>query len=380
MKYILLLLVCCHFIVATRAQTATSPDANEPILNEVEVDSAAKFAGGQIMLYSIINEHIQFPQEALNQGTNGRIITSLIIEKNGTISDRQILRGTEGPLTEEALRLLELIPDTWNPAMKNGKPVRYRYILPISFHIDEKPRTIERDSLSEANALMAREKLFAISHNSIYHEDAGDSIFSARQVDDVAMYPGGRDKMFGFLVLNLKQPRDVLNLPIQDSVLGCFVVEKDGNITEPITIQGTSNYCQAEVIRVISLMPKWQPATKDGQAVRMEYILPINFGIARKREDITVRKAAVQAQVRYDATETQDYEKAMELTAEGKHDEAMLLLNWITRSDPRNTKLLMEKGKVYLKMGKYRLACSDFKAAEKYGSTEAAEVIDKYCK
>ena len=56
-----------------------------------------------------------------------------------------------------------------------------------------------------------------------------------------------------------------------------FVVETDGTITGTEVLRGIGGGCDEEALRVVSAMPKWTPAMKDGKAVRVQYTVPFTF-------------------------------------------------------------------------------------------------------
>ncbi len=90
-------------------------------------------------------------------------------------------------------------------------------------------------------------------------------------------YPGGMGEMMGFVSKNLQYPAEAKEAGVQGAVVVQFVVDKTGKITSPKVLKGLSPECDAEVLRVVSLMPQWKPGMQDGEAVNVKYTLPIMF-------------------------------------------------------------------------------------------------------
>lgn len=100
-------------------------------------------------------------------------------------------------------------------------------------------------------------------------------------VDEEAQFPGGRSKLMEFLGRNLQYPSLPLELGIQGKSYFQFVVDKKGEISRIKVIRKFDECpeCDAEAKRVISKMPIWKPAKKNGKNVDSYFQMPINFVI-----------------------------------------------------------------------------------------------------
>lgn len=98
------------------------------------VDEDARFPGGVVALLQYINQSLRYPAKAYEDGIQGRVLCSFIIEKNGHVSDVRVLRGVEPSLDDEAVRVISEMP-LWSPGILQGQIVRSRYIMPIVFRI-----------------------------------------------------------------------------------------------------------------------------------------------------------------------------------------------------------------------------------------------------
>lgn len=104
-------------------------------------------------------------------------------------------------------------------------------------------------------------------------------LYNTSEVDEPASFPGGNTALTAFLSKTLKYPQ----LAIEEGIGGrCylqFVVEKDGSLTE-ITVKKKipdCPECDKEAVRVVKLMPKWNPAKLKGEVVRSSFTMPISF-------------------------------------------------------------------------------------------------------
>ena len=95
--------------------------------------------------------------------------------------------------------------------------------------------------------------------------------------DEMPSYPGGTNKLMQFLKYNIKYPIEAQKAGIQGRVFVTFVVKSDGSIININVMRSVSPVLDQEAVRVVSLMPNWKPARKDGVAVNCSFTLPVNF-------------------------------------------------------------------------------------------------------
>ena len=85
-------------------------------------------------LYEYLNQNIIYPVEAKENKIEGRVTDQFNVEKDGSISNASILKKIGWGMDEETLRVINNIPN-WKPGKQNGKTVRVRYTLPVSFKL-----------------------------------------------------------------------------------------------------------------------------------------------------------------------------------------------------------------------------------------------------
>ena len=100
------------------------------------VDEMPSFPGGLEELYKWIDNNVQYPAVAWENGIEGRVILKFIVEKDGSLSDSTVIHSVHPMVDREALRLVGQMPK-WNPGKRAGIPVRVRYCLPIKFKLGE---------------------------------------------------------------------------------------------------------------------------------------------------------------------------------------------------------------------------------------------------
>ena len=109
---------------------------------------------------------------------------------------------------------------------------------------------------------------------------SGDEVFTV--VENMPQFPGGEEARIKYMVESIKYPESAKKEGLQGTVYISFVVEKDGQIADAKVLRGIGKACDAEALRVVSEMPKWIPGTQKGQAVRVQFNMPIKFTLADK--------------------------------------------------------------------------------------------------
>ena len=111
-------------------ETNTPPE--EKVYDVVEIQPS--FPGGHSALMSWLAANIRYPQEAYNNSIQGRVVVTFIVEADGSITDAKVIRSVAPQLDKEALRVVNAMPK-WTPGLQNGKAVRTKYNLPVTFKL-----------------------------------------------------------------------------------------------------------------------------------------------------------------------------------------------------------------------------------------------------
>ena len=115
----------------------TKEDSPQDVFDVVE--KMPEFPGGVQELLGFLSKTIKYPAEAEKAGTQGRVIATFVVRKDGSISDARVVKSVDPLLDAEALRVINAMP-AWIPGTQNGKPVNVKYTVPISFRLDGKTK------------------------------------------------------------------------------------------------------------------------------------------------------------------------------------------------------------------------------------------------
>lgn len=96
------------------------------------IEVMPEFPGKEAGLLQYIKSNLKYPKEAAKKHLEGIVYVSFVVYKDGKVRDSKILKGIGAGCDEEALRLINAMPD-WKPGTQNGKPVAVQYNLPIKF-------------------------------------------------------------------------------------------------------------------------------------------------------------------------------------------------------------------------------------------------------
>ena len=104
----------------------------------VVVEEMPEFPGGVVKMNEYLSNSIVYPEYAVENNIEGRVIVEFVVNTDGTITDTQIKQSVHELLDNEALRIVKAMP-RWKPAKQKGKLVRVKYTLPINFNLEIKP-------------------------------------------------------------------------------------------------------------------------------------------------------------------------------------------------------------------------------------------------
>lgn len=103
------------------------------IYNNVEV--MPSYPGDMTECYMFVARHMHYPEEAAEKGIEGRVLIRFVVEKDGRLTNFEVIETPDPLLSDEALRVLKQMPQ-WIPAKNKGKDVRCRYSMPIQFRLN----------------------------------------------------------------------------------------------------------------------------------------------------------------------------------------------------------------------------------------------------
>ena len=102
----------------------------------VVVEEQPEFPGGNTAMMKFLSDNIKYPVIAQENGIQGRVITNFVVERDGSITDVQVVRGVDPSLDKEAIRVIQSMPK-WKAGRQRGSAVRVRFTLPVVFRLQQ---------------------------------------------------------------------------------------------------------------------------------------------------------------------------------------------------------------------------------------------------
>lgn len=99
------------------------------------VEDAPEFPGGTQALLDYLRKNIKYPPLCRENGIQGRVLVSFVVNKDGAIVEPQVVKSVNKQLDQEALRVISTMPN-WKPGKQRGKPVRVKYTVPVNFRLN----------------------------------------------------------------------------------------------------------------------------------------------------------------------------------------------------------------------------------------------------
>jgi TonB family protein len=124
---------------AVEATETVETQAVETVVNDDSevygsVEVMPEYPGGTTAMFEFIWKNLKYPESAKEKGLEGRVFIGFVVEKDGSLSSFQVLRGVCDEIDAEAIKVLEAMPN-WKPGMMEGKPVRVQFTMPFNFKL-----------------------------------------------------------------------------------------------------------------------------------------------------------------------------------------------------------------------------------------------------
>ena len=113
---------------------APKEEVTQKVFDVVEV--MPSFPGGQAALLQYLNSHVKYPVVAQENGIQGRVTISFVVERDGSITDVKVARSVDPSLDKEAARVVSSMP-RWTPGKQNGSAVRVKFNVPVVFRLQQ---------------------------------------------------------------------------------------------------------------------------------------------------------------------------------------------------------------------------------------------------
>jgi len=163
------------------------------------------------------------------------------------------------------------------------------FVVNFSYCQSKKKKTKSNKVVTTATVLPLKEentepKTNLNSNSDVVISPTGDanlpqedenSIYNYASVDIKPEFPGGNKNLFPFISKNFQYTDEMKENELKGRIMATFVVEKDGSISDIKIVRSIGYGTENEVLRVLRLMPKWNPGEQNGKKVRCSYVIPI---------------------------------------------------------------------------------------------------------
>ena len=121
---------------AAQLENRQAAPSGETLYPAADCDVRPQFfhADERHFLKSWVYKYLRYPQEAVSEGIQGRVSVGFVVEKDGSVSNVEVVTGVDPLLDAEAVRVVSASPK-WIPGKISGRPVRTRLVLPIEFRL-----------------------------------------------------------------------------------------------------------------------------------------------------------------------------------------------------------------------------------------------------
>jgi TonB family protein len=118
------------FFANAKSENLSTPDEEVFVI----VEDMPEFPGGELALRNYLNEKLDYPQVAKENGIEGKVYVTFVVGSDGKVRDAKIARGVDPALDAEALKVVSSLPE-WKPGKQRGQNVAVFYTVPINFSL-----------------------------------------------------------------------------------------------------------------------------------------------------------------------------------------------------------------------------------------------------
>ncbi len=216
----------------------------------------------------IIQNHLIYPQSALEQKKGGKITVFYDVDKDGNATNYRIEKSFDDECAAEAIRLVKMIE--WNPAISQGKAVDFNDYYVVEFS----PKSYKKNEEKNPRTMLPEQEYPAQKSNKIYEIK---ELFQS----PLPYFANPQVTLAGFLRTNLVYPDQAKQFEIQGTVKLKFVVETDGRASNIVVENSVGGGCDNEAIRLIQSLV-WTPGVKNDSLVRTRMSQEITFQIGER--------------------------------------------------------------------------------------------------
>ncbi|MCB0572632.1 MAG: energy transducer TonB [Phaeodactylibacter sp.] len=302
-----------------------------PACEKLDTTIEVKNQCAQQALLAFMYQNIIYPQEARENGNEGTVVASFVVEKDGGMSNFDVLRDIGGGCGVEVLRVLEGLQSLgvkWVPGRKDGMAVRTRFTLPIKFKLEELPP---------------------------YTVAGRDTVYT--EFEKPLAFKGGDEALEAYLNERLKYPEGW-----EDSCrvgrIDVQVLVRPSGEARILDMTDYNNlgfdFWYEAIDAATSTYGKWEPATYEGRAVTAAYDLRLPF---------IPQAAGCQQQVKAYEKANALGEEGARLFNEGDKEGGLAKMSEAITLFAGDAGLLLMRGQAYLDLKRFPEACADLSRA-----------------
>lgn len=218
---------------------------------------------GKSLTKNIIQQHLIYPQNALDNKLSGKISVLFTVDKNGNAYGHHVENAFDNECAEVAIHLVKQIQ--WKPATNNGIPYEYNHEYVIDFSHKTYLKNLEKGKIKH----LPQQELAADDSYIIYDYKEADKAPNP--------YFNNQNITFGsYLRSQLKYPDQAKEFEISGTVKLSFIIETDGKASNIVIENSVGGGCDNEAVRLIQNL-LWIPAAKDNKLVRVKTTQDITF-------------------------------------------------------------------------------------------------------
>lgn len=223
---------------------------------------------GFTLTKKIIQNHLIYPQNALDQKKSGKITVYFDVDAEGNATNYRVENAFDEECAAEAVRIVKMIE--WNPAVNIGKPVACSDYYTVEFSAKNYKKAEDKNP----RMMLPEQKYPAQKSNEVYNlkdlHQAPKPYFANPDVT-----------MAAYLRTNLRFPDQAKQFEIQGTVTLSFIVETDGRVSNIIVENSVGGGCDNEAIRLLQDL-LWIPGVKNDSLVRTKTTQDITFRIGER--------------------------------------------------------------------------------------------------
>jgi TonB family protein len=224
----------------------------------------------QKLLQDFLCSEVIYPEKALEQGVEGKVVIAFRVEKDGSISNVRIKQSAGPELDAEAGRLFSML--LWEPAINLGQPAASENEFPIDFNIKK------YNKHCKARGYMASEYPFSpVDSSNIVYD------YAATDKKPYAVFDEKGMKLGTFISKNIRYPEVAYKQSLSGKVTLEYVVELHGRVSNIKVLAPVGGGCTQEAIRLLQMI-RWMPGIKNDKAVRTLMKIDIDFKLPEKSD------------------------------------------------------------------------------------------------